>query len=573
VVAGPWRTLGISPTDDVSAIRAAYAARLKAIDPDQEVEGFARLRRARDQALGLARQKTARSEPEATPAPDDAPPLQPALTIAAPVIGAPAAGAVLTAVAHDGARPWRFTELAGYPTAPSGEGGLALAPPMPAVVAPFLPRDAAEDHVVAFRRTENHAAAIYELLHNDERGDNRRAVALQDHFRAAAAELQGADIGVYADAERWFAEVIAASFPRSDPLLDPAVEFFGWAARRGSIHNTPAVAAILARQADWAFVREITTPGHRFKRAWTELTSPSTFNSRRGWGMRRSTVQQLLATIRRDHPSLESALDFHRVTLWDGPRTGWLRPGMIFRYIAGGYFALMVLGTLFHNASSDPARRETVVPATLNAPVADEQRDIQAAIDAAVGRGLDVAAIEKTNPRFAAMLHSNWQIAKQEGTPSYIFVSALVPVIRQRIADGQRRASHDLIAAIRTNDLAMARQVRLHGPAQCVDFFSGQSDESAFINQDLLDRAATLNRRVLLEADGDPPAKPWPAQFRIDPDAFAAAATNAHLSKARLQQALLGKGDLADRCAARIGLYESALALPGDRGTDLLRNL
>lgn len=42
-----WRTLGLAPTDDERAIRRAYAARLKALDPDDR-EGFIALRAALD---------------------------------------------------------------------------------------------------------------------------------------------------------------------------------------------------------------------------------------------------------------------------------------------------------------------------------------------------------------------------------------------------------------------------------------------------------------------------------------------------------------------------------------------
>jgi hypothetical protein len=50
-----WDELGIAPCDDPKAIRRAYAARLKTLDPDREPEAFARLRRAFEWALNGAR--------------------------------------------------------------------------------------------------------------------------------------------------------------------------------------------------------------------------------------------------------------------------------------------------------------------------------------------------------------------------------------------------------------------------------------------------------------------------------------------------------------------------------------
>jgi hypothetical protein len=46
-----WDELGIAPCDDPKAIRRAYAARLKKLDPDRDPEAFARLRRALEWAL------------------------------------------------------------------------------------------------------------------------------------------------------------------------------------------------------------------------------------------------------------------------------------------------------------------------------------------------------------------------------------------------------------------------------------------------------------------------------------------------------------------------------------------
>jgi len=46
-----WDELGIAPCNDPKAIRRAYAARLKQLDPDREPDAFARLRKAYERAL------------------------------------------------------------------------------------------------------------------------------------------------------------------------------------------------------------------------------------------------------------------------------------------------------------------------------------------------------------------------------------------------------------------------------------------------------------------------------------------------------------------------------------------
>jgi hypothetical protein len=49
-----WDELGIAPCDDPKAIRRAYAARLKQLDPDRNPQAFERLRRAFERALSGA---------------------------------------------------------------------------------------------------------------------------------------------------------------------------------------------------------------------------------------------------------------------------------------------------------------------------------------------------------------------------------------------------------------------------------------------------------------------------------------------------------------------------------------
>lgn len=59
---GFWKMLGIEPTDNVSLIKKAYAKQLKFYHPEDDPEGYQRLREAYDQAISSTKQ-TAESEP------------------------------------------------------------------------------------------------------------------------------------------------------------------------------------------------------------------------------------------------------------------------------------------------------------------------------------------------------------------------------------------------------------------------------------------------------------------------------------------------------------------------------
>ena len=84
-----WAELGIARTNDPAAIRRAYAARIKAVRPETDPQGFALLRAAYERALARAEApmpaitKLAVALPVATPAPEPPSPVDVAFSLVA----------------------------------------------------------------------------------------------------------------------------------------------------------------------------------------------------------------------------------------------------------------------------------------------------------------------------------------------------------------------------------------------------------------------------------------------------------------------------------------------------------
>ena len=69
-----WNELGIEPTTDSRAIKRAYAARLKQVHPEDDPEGFQRLRKAYEDALEHANGRLRPVGPLVSPPPEETPP-------------------------------------------------------------------------------------------------------------------------------------------------------------------------------------------------------------------------------------------------------------------------------------------------------------------------------------------------------------------------------------------------------------------------------------------------------------------------------------------------------------------
>lgn len=466
---GIWATLGLDPTSDRSAIRRAYAARLKAMDVDADPAGFAALRAARDAALAAA--------------------AEPALPDAA------------------------------VPTPPSIE--------QPAVEPSAEPDP--DPELTAFHEAiDAHFHALQSLLFpgHDDPPTAEELAAIDHHGRALLADPRLEQVDFAASAERWFAEILSASIPRSDPLLEPAAAMFGWIDRRDDYALPTEAVAIVERIGAMRFATLLSDPKHRLHKAWRELN--------RGGGRRaplwnpKGPRRELMALIRTRFPMVESWLEPPRVADVDDPNSAvigvpvWL---IIFAIVTG----LRIFASFGANDRPSP-------PPPINLPDPASQP----------GAGSDSAPTPVSAP--------------ESEKPQFVFASFI---------SGLTHAPTSLIRDVTEWELRAMRYYRPFDPAQCVDTTIWRYDGKLAQGWD--------SERIRLKARIRETARdemlPLPSRrFRLASSIVEDVLRRTGFDQARFERSLGKGGDIADQCKVQIAIREAALANP-KAGNTLLRQL
>lgn len=273
-VAQAWARLGIDSTDDKREVKRAYGRALKAIDPDSDPQAFVELREAYETALQWGAQVPYWEQEPLDETPADA-------IVEADDPPGETEAETEELLGEDWWESWRPEP----PAAADGDG----------LREAYLALDA-----LLFEPLPPPAERIVEA-----------GEAVMTHPELARVDR-------LAETERWMAEAIAASTPRSDPLLMPAIARFEWdkAARDWRRHHH--IATLLGRRDDLLFLKRCLKPGAGHRRAADALMG----RPPRKVGLRElrlaRDVRKLLDVVESHHPSLDQDFDADSLSWWRG---------------------------------------------------------------------------------------------------------------------------------------------------------------------------------------------------------------------------------------------------------------
>jgi len=521
VSAGPiWGVLGIAPTRDERAIRSAYAIELKALNVDADPDAYQELRAARDFALHQARSS---------------------------------AVADASDVGLDD--PFETED------APTGD----------MIIADALPLDEDRDQDLQ----DQHQRLTELLFVADEDGNFYRTTPDEDEallacFASIVTNAKLESIDSLAGASEWFADAIARAMPRSDILIDPAARAFGWQGR-DEIGASPAIAFVMRRLAALRFIAAVEARGHRFHRAWRELTQPANEGSKRGWFVRTARVKELLGVIRSRHPTLEGQLDWYRVSLWEH-HNGAL-PST--RIIVFGFILLFnIVRYAADNGPANPVRESSSSSSLFTAPdpLSDEHRDISEVLGNLTNGELGATEMEAKNPKAYRWLATNWSLARDNGDRRPDYVMRNTEILRDRLLGTFGSSSIGVLRDQIALRQAIARQLS-YNPRACADYLRGKpSVDMPTPAVAALQRALVV--RELIEHDPTKTVKKLTGhRFTIDDALIGQAAAHAGLAKTSVGKAMRYQGNDRSICAGRIAFFAELMKRADPADDRLIRSM
>lgn len=527
----PWNVLGIVRTSDKSAIRRAYAERLKAMDLDADVGGYADLRHARDDALRQADHDDV----------DEAPVLADEFDPAGPD----------PADAHDPDEPdddfaITWDDLHPGQASDFGYGTGEFADP---------------DTAVSGTAAPGHDRVLAELLY--PAGEYSDAAFTHDEFAAAQAalgallaEAHGGDLGREQAIDHWLAELLAETWPRSAPLVEQAATAFDWLALSGQIGERPALQFLNPRLRGMRFAEKVEQPDHPLHKAWSELQRPGKRTVVDMLRVKPGDIETLLGGIRSRYPEVESYLDVERVASWEKPAPGWMAWAVQRVFIFIAVFSLLSFcGRMLDNVAIPPSQLDAIA-------------------EEVFGDGRKMAQVQMAAPDLHDLLYVGIDDALDRGETADQAANQTVERVRRLTALALEDAPRSDLLAIATVRRQLLEVAAEGGTPACLAFITearlpdvgGLPDGLRDAERALawrLAQADLLDPNYSAQEDQRLPLPPW-----VGPGL----AERTGLSPERIN-AVLGGEETEDFCAVRIALIDTLLSRPEEAPEELLRIL
>lgn len=530
---GPWKVLGIDPTDDLKAIRRAYADKLRAMDVDRDAAAFAQLRDARDHALYLAKSMSAPPEPLEEEEEDE-------WGLGFAMAEEDAQGPYGGAMGHHG-------DAGPYATEPEPP---QAAEPGPDVLLQYLLFPGGEQSEAGFTYEEYEAA--------------------QGLLRQIVATALEGDVSLQRTIDFWLADRLASAWPRSAPLVIEAADAFEWERQAGMLGEGPAQAFLNARLRGMRFHEKVQVEGHWAHKAWAELSRPG----EKKWYERSpagsADVRKLLAGVREHFPELEAFLDADRVRSWEHKSVGnpWSAAVPI---LIGVFLLIKIIVAVSHGNGTDPYTAPT---SSTNLTVSTEEAR-NFIVYELFGPDVLYEDVARNSPTVAELINQKSRGADDE-IDQEIAADEVGEVLRRGILRSSREAGFEELVQIEQLKLELATLAKeaSGSPACMAVLHEGRLFASIVLPPELREKERNLARRLLEAKLIESGFQSRPELSAPVPGAIIDAAQRASgASDEEVELALKGQGSDQIQCAFHLALMGEVLRQPGKVSGDLLRLL
>ena len=315
-----WKRLGLEPCSDERAVKRAYAAKLKSIDPDKDIEGFGKLRQALEVARNEARWR--KEDEERGVDPDQ------------PLADEDHVADVDYADDYGGVDYYEDSLPAPQPPRANpeveGEPIEELEEPEPSEPDPINAH---------FRDLQD---ALFRQDFTSE--DDRKAC---DALDAILSDERISQVGFSEDVEGWLAQIFDRSIPNSDSAIMRADRHFGWRQEIERANPRWQIQFVARRAADLECMDVLQNTDHRWHEAYVALRKGSPDNYSFSERMRlQPLIADLISSLRHHNPAVEHEFNPDVVDAWieagsSGPARELIQSEGI------SWFGWLVLLTLF----------------------------------------------------------------------------------------------------------------------------------------------------------------------------------------------------------------------------------